>query len=84
MLLKVSGRFRPSRTMPTDLEIDELLTDEQVRALLGVSRTTLWRLRREGGFPFGRVGRKYRYRKSEVLQWVKDDRRRAGQLKLNF
>ena len=70
--------------MPTDLEVDELLTDAQVRALLGVSRTTLWRLRREAGLPFGRVGRKYRYRKSEILQWVKDNRRRAEQLKLNF
>ncbi len=70
--------------MPIDLETDELLTDEQVRILLGVSRTTLWRLRREAALPFGRVGRKYRYRKSEVLRWVKDSRLPADQLKLDF
>lgn len=28
-----------------------LLTENEVRNLLGVGRTTLWRMRREKGFP---------------------------------
>ncbi len=67
-----------------NLEIDELLSEVELEQMLGVSRTTVWRLRRSGGLPFGKVGREYRYRKSEVLQWVKDNRYRAGQLSLDF
>jgi excisionase family DNA binding protein len=70
--------------MNNDLRVDELLTDEEVRSLLAVSRTTLWRLRKEEGFPFGRAGRKYLYRKSEVLQWIKDNRHRAVQIRLDL
>jgi len=70
--------------MNNDLHVDELLTDAEVRRLLAVSRTTLWRLRKESGLPFGRVGRKYLYRKSEILQWIKDNRRRAVQVSLDL
>ena len=67
-----------------DLRVDELLTDTGLQKLLGVSRTTLWRLRKEAGLPFGKVGREYRYRKSEVLEWVKDNRYRGVQRRLRF
>ena len=70
--------------MVQDLERDELLTDTQLQDLLGVSRTTLWRLRNRAGLPFGKVGREYRYRKSEVLQWLKDNKARAAQLHITF
>lgn len=70
----------PSR----DLQVDELLTDSGLREFLGVSRTTLWRLRKDGGLPFGRVGREYRYRKSEILEWIKDNRHRGIQGRLRF
>jgi excisionase family DNA binding protein len=53
---------------------DGLMTDEEVRDLLAVSRTTLWRLRREGGLPFGRAGRKYLYWKTEILEWLRQTR----------
>jgi excisionase family DNA binding protein len=70
--------------MNNDLHVDELLTDAEVRRLLAVSRTTLWRLRKEAGLPFGRAGRKYLYRKSEILQWIKDNRQRAVQVRLDI
>lgn len=70
--------------MPNDLETDALLTDREVGELLGVSRTTLWRLRRKGGLPFGKVGREFRYRKSEVLTWVKEGRPVGIQLPLQL
>jgi excisionase family DNA binding protein len=57
--------------MPTpDLSVDELLTDAQLCELLGISRTTVWRLRKNAGLPFGKVGRSYRYRKADVLAWI--------------
>lgn len=67
-----------------DLSVDELLTDQQLRTLLGISRTTLWRLRKQAGLPFGRVGRAYRYRKSDVLRWVAENPEASNQLSLRF
>ncbi|WP_363168914.1 helix-turn-helix domain-containing protein [uncultured Lamprocystis sp.] len=71
--------------MPTpDLSVDELLTDAQLRELLGISRTTVWRLRKHAGLPFGKVGRSYRYRKAEVLKWIADNPMHSRQLTLKF
>ena len=67
-----------------DLSVDELLTDRQLRELLGISRTTLWRLRKHAGLPYGQVGRTYRYRKSEVLQWISQNPDASAQLTLRF
>ena len=67
-----------------DLSVDELLTDIQLRELLGISRTTLWRLRKIGGVPYGKVGRSYRYRKSEVLRWIADNPRQSHSIPLNL
>jgi excisionase family DNA binding protein len=53
-----------------ETDADELLTDPELQTLLGISRTTIWRLRKTRGLPFGKVGKNYRYRKSEVLRWV--------------
>lgn len=70
--------------MRSDLAIDEILTDAEVRKMLGVSRTTLWRMRQHANLPFGRVGREYRYRKSEILEWLKDHERATAQLSLQL
>jgi excisionase family DNA binding protein len=70
--------------MVQNLEDDALLTDLELRELLGVSRTTLWRLRNRAGLPYGKVGREFRYRKSEVLRWVKDNKAKAAQLRIRF
>jgi excisionase family DNA binding protein len=68
----------------TDLSIDELMTDQQLQEFLGISRTTLWRLRKSAGLPFGKVGRCYRYRKSEVLRWISEAPEESEQLSLHF
>lgn len=67
-----------------DLSVDELLTDAELQEFLGISRTTLWRLRKRGGLPFGKVGRAYRYRKSVVLRWVSTQPELSKQLSLRF
>ena len=67
-----------------DLSVDELLTDADLQEFLGISRTTLWRLRKGAGLPFGKVGRAYRYRKSDVLRWVSTQPELSTQLFLRF
>jgi excisionase family DNA binding protein len=64
--------------------MNALLTDEELREFLGISRTTLWRLRKSGGLPFGKVGRSYRYRVSEILRWVGENPQSSGQLALGL
>jgi len=56
-----------------DSESDQILRANEVHELTGLSRTTIWRLERKGGFPArlplsaGSVG----WRKSEVDAWIK-------------
>lgn len=57
----------------------ELLTDVDLQTLLGVSRSTLWRLRKADRIPFAKVGRQYRYIKAEILEWLKVSRPRDRQ-----
>ncbi|AWK86543.1 helix-turn-helix transcriptional regulator [Azospirillum thermophilum] len=49
-----------------------VLTESEVRMMLGVSRTTLWRMRCAGRFPAPiQMGtRSVRYRRSDVVGWV--------------
>ena len=48
-------------------EQDILLSSEQVQHLLGLSRTTVWRLARYGTLSPVRIGAALRFRRSEIL-----------------
>lgn len=63
---------------------DHLMTDSEVQEFLGVSRTTLWRLRKRAGFPYARVGRCCRYQRSAILEWLKSGAAAAEQLTLTL
>jgi excisionase family DNA binding protein len=67
-----------------DLAVDELMNDRQLCEFLGISRTTLWRLRKQSDLPFGKVGRSIRYRKSEILRWLSESRNDGKQLSLRI
>ncbi len=49
---------------------DHLLTEAEVEDILGVSRTTLWRLRTRGDIPFVRVGSNVRYEPAALEAWL--------------
>lgn len=49
---------------------EPLWDDEKCREYLGVSPTTLWRLRHKG-LPYVRVGSEIRYIPASVQAWVK-------------
>ncbi len=57
----------------------KLLTQKQVVDLVGLSRTTIWRLERAGQFPRRlQVSTKaVRWNQSEILDWI-NSRPRAG------
>lgn len=53
---------------------DRFLTFKQVRELTSLSRSTVWRLEKEGKFPLRRqLGRKsVVWFESEILRWMKE------------
>jgi excisionase family DNA binding protein len=52
----------------------ELFTEEELCKWLTISRSTLWRLRKEG-LPYIKVGNLTRYDKDDVLAWLKSQRK---------
>ena len=52
----------------------EVLTGRELMYLLNISRTTLWKLRKEENLPYTKVGKKYLYLRSEIITWLKTQR----------
>jgi excisionase family DNA binding protein len=48
----------------------EILDVQGAATLLGVSTTTIYHLARKGDIPATRVGREWRFSRSNLLQWV--------------
>ncbi len=48
-----------------------LITAEELAALLGISKRTVWRLKSEGRLPEPvRLARSVRWRYNEVVEWI--------------
>ena len=58
----------PNRTGP-----DEWMTQGELADWLRISRTTVWRLIREGCIPVHRIGRTVRVRRSDVERWLVEE-----------
>ncbi len=67
-----------------DIRDKEIFNEEELQEFLGVSRTTLWKLRKDSDLPYAKVGREYRYLKSEIIEWLKNSRSKQYQISLNF
>lgn len=51
---------------------DEVMTLEEVAAFLKIGEATIYTLTRDGTLPARKVGREWRYLKSEVLAYLKE------------
>ena len=49
---------------------DDLLTTRELMAFLNLSRTKIWELVQQGELPAFKLGGDYRYRRSEIVQWL--------------
>jgi excisionase family DNA binding protein len=58
----------------------ELLSPDQAAATINVTSGTLsvWRSTGRYGIPFIKIGRKVRYRKSDLLVWLESRTRASG------
>lgn len=50
---------------------NKLLNEDEICQVLGVCRTTMFLWRKKGKIPFYRIGGRYRYRLSEILDSIK-------------
>lgn len=67
--------LKPARTVRSKKErmafMDkEILDVEGAALILGVSSTTIYNLARKGEIPATRVGREWRFSRSNLVQWV--------------
>jgi excisionase family DNA binding protein len=51
-------------------ELDECLTTDEVQAYLGITSRTMYRMIRAGELPAIRVGRQWRFRRSDMDRWL--------------
>lgn len=68
----MSHRQDPKQSGKVEIQVTELVTGNELEVRVGVSRTTLWRLRQQG-LPHVRIGRGVRYDVREVLAWLASD-----------
>lgn len=51
-------------------QIDDILTIDELAAYLKISKSTLYKLVREGKIPSQKIGRHWRFRKKAIDQWL--------------
>lgn len=52
--------------------VDEILTTREIAKLLRVSPITIRKLIREDSLPAHKMGRKYVYLRTEIMEWIKN------------
>ena len=59
------------------MKSDEVLTIDELSVYLKISKSTLYKLVREGKIPCQKVGRHWRFRKDAIDRWLEqsEDRR---------
>jgi len=56
----------------------DILTIEELSKYLRVSKSTLYKLVREGRIPSQKVGRHWRFHKDNIDRWLGQDKERRG------
>ena len=51
---------------------DEILTIDELSSYLKISKSTLYKLAREGKVPRQKVGRHWRFRKQAIDRWLEE------------
>ena len=74
---KTNVTIEPS-SRPTGLTRSDLLTPEEAAELLAVPRKTILRWAATGYMPAHKLGRRWRFIRREVDQWLSDDTARGA------
>ena len=57
--------------MEVDVQTNAILTLEEISRMLRVDKATVYRMARSRRIPAVKVGRQWRFEKSEIDQWLK-------------
>jgi len=57
-----------------DKKLGDVLTIEELATYLKISKSTLYKLVREGNIPSQKVGRHWRFRKGAIDHWLEETR----------
>lgn len=63
--------------MEAETTWSKLFTDDDLKAMTGLSRATLWRLRRAGTLPYHKIGQKTFYTQENVRAFFANTARRG-------
>ena len=63
---------------------DDVLTIDELSAYLKISKSTLYKLVREGRVPSQKVGRHWRFHRDAIDAWLKEHGTSAGEQKKNI
>jgi excisionase family DNA binding protein len=66
LLLVLNRRVNRSMEQP-----EEILTIDQTSKFLKVGKSTLYKMARNGKIPASKVGREWRFVKSNIIKWIK-------------
>ena len=58
--------------LPMKERLDDVLTIEELSAYLKISKSTLYKLVREGKVPCRKIGRHWRFRKRAIDRWLEE------------
>lgn len=67
-------RFAAQKVYSMDEKPGDVLTIEELSAYLKISKSTLYKLVREGRIPSQKVGRHWRFRKKAIDRWLEETR----------
>jgi excisionase family DNA binding protein len=67
------SRRKPTSRWQKTLKMDkEILDVDGAADVLGVSKTTIYKLARDGTIPATRVGREWRFSRTNIIDWIKN------------
>lgn len=70
-MTKKAKPAEPAETVPDPSPPDDtLMTTTELMKFLNLSRTKIWTMIQHEGLPAFKFGGDYRFRKSEILQWM--------------
>ena len=67
------SRRKPKSRRQKTIKMDkEILDVEGAADVLGVSKTTIYKLARDGAIPATRVGREWRFSRNNLVKWIEN------------
>lgn len=75
---KRNGRYNEHNNYLGSDNVSKLLTVKELGEQLSLSRSTIYRLRKNSDFPFYEVGTRVLFDPDEVMEWIKKNKKQKA------